>query len=62
MADFARTQAEAVLDDGRTRVLEPMNSADRKVVHDTVAEIEGVDTESEGSDRDRRVVIRNLFD
>ena len=62
LADFARTQAEAVLDDGRTRVLEPMNSADRKVVHDTVAEIEGVDTESEGSDRDRRVVIRNLFD
>ena len=57
LADFARTQAEAVLDDGRPRALEPMAAVDRKVVHDTVAEIEGVSTISEGSDNDRRVVI-----
>jgi len=57
LADFARTQAEAVLEDGRPRALEPMGAADRKVVHDTIAEIDGLSTTSEGSDSDRRVVI-----
>ena len=58
LEDFARTQAEAVLADGRARALEPMGSADRKAVHDAVGEIEGVETTSEGSDTDRRVIIR----
>ena len=31
---------------------------DRKVVHDTAAEIDGVATESEGEDPRRRVVLR----
>jgi spoIIIJ-associated protein len=62
LEEFARNQAEAVLADGRKRALEPMGSADRKVIHDTVADIDGVDTESEGSDRDRRVVIRPVSD
>ena len=57
LADFARTQAEAVLADGRPRAMEPMGAADRKVVHDTVGEIDGLATSSEGSDADRRVVI-----
>ena len=57
LADFARNQGEAVLDDGRPRALEPMGAADRKVVHDTVGEIDGLVTFSEGSDADRRVVI-----
>ncbi len=57
LADFARNQGEAVLDDGRPRALEPMGAADRKVVHDTVGEIDGLATFSEGSDADRRVVI-----
>ena len=57
LADFARTQAEAVLADGRPRALEPMAAADRKVVHDTIGEIDGLATLSEGSDADRRVVI-----
>jgi spoIIIJ-associated protein len=49
LEEFARNQADAVLDDGRARALEPMGSADRKVIHDTVSEIDGVETESEGS-------------
>ena len=57
LTEFANTQAEEVLADGRSRALEPMNAADRKVVHDAVAEIDGVTTQSEGSDMDRRVVI-----
>ena len=62
LEEFARNQADAVLDEGRARALEPMGSADRKVIHDTVSEIDGVETESEGSDRDRRVVIRPVAD
>lgn len=57
LARFVRQQAEAVISEGASRALEPMNSADRKVVHDTVNEIDGVETVSEGADPDRRVVI-----
>ncbi|MCB0957908.1 MAG: Jag N-terminal domain-containing protein [Acidimicrobiales bacterium] len=57
LARFVQQQAEQVLAEGTARALEPMNSADRKVVHDTVNEIEGVATVSEGADPDRRVVI-----
>ncbi|MEE2768838.1 MAG: R3H domain-containing nucleic acid-binding protein [Actinomycetota bacterium] len=57
LAEFASGQAEEVLADGQPRALEPMNASDRKVVHDAVAEIDGVMTQSEGSDMDRYVVI-----
>jgi spoIIIJ-associated protein len=57
LARFVQQQAAAVLSEGSARALEPMNSADRKVVHDTVNEIDGVETISEGADPDRRVVI-----
>jgi spoIIIJ-associated protein len=49
--------AERVLNDGGEVMLEPMNAADRKVVHDTVAEIDGVRSFSEGEDPERAVVI-----
>ena len=39
------------------RGLEPMSPPDRKVVHDTVADIDGVATSSEGEEPRRRVVI-----
>ncbi|MCZ7527829.1 MAG: Jag N-terminal domain-containing protein [Acidimicrobiia bacterium] len=55
---FARTLVERALETGREQVLEPMSSADRKVVHDVVAGIDGVETASEGEDPRRRVVIR----
>ena len=54
---FARQVADDVLRSGQRKVLEPMNRADRKVVHDTVSEIEGVSTHSEGEDPFRRIVI-----
>ena len=38
-------------------MLEPMNAADRKVVHDTVAEIDGIRSFSEGEEPRRSVVI-----
>jgi spoIIIJ-associated protein len=55
---FAREVAEAVKASGVAKALDPMGSADRKVVHDALNEIEGVSTVSEGEDAARRVVIR----
>jgi len=57
LARFSRQVAEEVQASGSRRVLEPMSAADRKVVHDTVNQIDGVMTISEGEDPQRRVVI-----
>ena len=54
---FALKLAEEVRETGQVKALEPMNSADRKVVHDVVGTLEGVSTLSEGEDPRRRVVI-----
>jgi spoIIIJ-associated protein len=54
---FTLQVAEEVKASGRPRSLEPMSPADRKVVHDTANEIDGVATESEGEEPRRRVVI-----
>jgi spoIIIJ-associated protein len=55
---FALEVAESVKASGVAKALDPMGSADRKVVHDAVNEMEGVSTASEGEDAARRVVIR----
>jgi spoIIIJ-associated protein len=55
---FAREVAESVKASGVAKALDPMGSADRKVIHDAVNEIEGVSTASEGEEAARRVVIR----
>lgn len=57
LSQFVRTQAAEVLASGEARALEPMNAADRKVVHDTINEIDGISTESEGEEPRRRVVL-----
>lgn len=57
LARFVTQQAEAVAESGVSRALEAMNAVDRKIVHDTVNEVAGVATISEGVDPDRRVVI-----
>jgi spoIIIJ-associated protein len=58
LAEFARQLAERVRDERAEQALEPMAASDRKVVHDVVAEMEGVTTISEGEEPRRRVVIR----
>jgi spoIIIJ-associated protein len=55
---FARGVADSVKESGVAKALDPMSSADRKVVHDAVNEMDGVVTVSEGEDAARRVVIR----
>jgi len=57
LARFVQAQAAEVAEQGVSRALEPMNAVDRKVVHDTINEIDGVSTLSEGVDPNRRVVI-----
>ncbi|MCB2223403.1 MAG: Jag N-terminal domain-containing protein [Actinobacteria bacterium] len=54
---YAGRLAEQVVEDGEEVMLEPMNPADRKVVHDVVAEIDGVRSYSEGEEPRRSVVI-----
>ena len=54
---FSKQQADEVRSSGSARSLEPMSAADRKVVHDALTDEDGVDTESEGEDSQRRVVI-----
>jgi spoIIIJ-associated protein len=54
---FTRQVAESVLATGTQKALEPMNAADRKVVHDTANGIDGVKTISQGEEPRRRVVL-----
>jgi spoIIIJ-associated protein len=54
---FTRQLAGEVRASGVRKALEPMNAADRKIVHDTVNELDGVTTTSEGEEPRRRVVI-----
>ena len=54
---FVRQVAEDVRSSGAQKALEPMSPPDRKVVHDTVNDLEGVHTMSEGEDAQRRVII-----
>ncbi|MGI9529957.1 MAG: RNA-binding cell elongation regulator Jag/EloR [Acidimicrobiia bacterium] len=49
--------AAQVVEDESEIMLEPMNAADRKVVHDAVAEIDNVRSFSEGEDPRRAVVL-----
>jgi spoIIIJ-associated protein len=57
LSRFALKVANDVLASGQPRVLEPMNSADRKIVHDTLVEFAGIATRSQGQDPHRRVVV-----
>jgi len=54
----AREVARRVAKSGEEEALEAMNPFDRKVVHDAVSAIPGVQSASTGEEPDRRVVIR----
>jgi len=45
---------------GKPISLEPMNAYERKIVHDAVPQLDGLETASEGEQPNRRVVIRRL--
>ena len=54
---YAQRLGQQVLDEGGEVMVEPMNAAERKVIHDTIGEMEGVRTYSEGEEPRRSVVI-----
>ena len=56
LRERARELAARALDEGELE-FEPMNAFERKIIHDTVGEIEGVTSFSEGEEPYRRVVI-----
>jgi spoIIIJ-associated protein len=58
LASRAVEIARRVARTGREEALDPMNAYERKVVHDAVAGVSGVESSSRGEDPDRRVVIR----
>jgi spoIIIJ-associated protein len=57
LADLGRRTAETVRERGAPRALTPMTPFERKVVHDAVAEVEGVHSLSEGEEPNRYVVV-----
>lgn len=57
LTSFALDVAEQVRSSGTARSLEPMSSADRKVVHDVLNDESGVSSRSVGEDPDRRIIV-----
>lgn len=57
LEQFASKIAEEVIASATAKALEPMSPPDRKIVHDTINDIEGVHTASEGEEPRRRVVV-----
>jgi spoIIIJ-associated protein len=58
LRSLAQRMAEEVRRFGKPRTLEPMNPADRRIVHVTLADDPHVVTESEGDGYFKRVMIR----
>jgi spoIIIJ-associated protein len=57
LAELGDKVARRVLASGEREELSPMTPFERKIVHDAVAEVDGVHSESEGAEPSRRVVV-----
>ncbi|HST64135.1 MAG TPA: R3H domain-containing nucleic acid-binding protein [Mycobacteriales bacterium] len=57
LTGIARDAAAEVVSSGAPVRLDAMNPFERKVVHDAIAAVDGVHSESEGEEPDRRVVV-----
>jgi spoIIIJ-associated protein len=57
LEDRARDAAERALESGEEQELEPMDALERKIVHDAIAGIAGVDSASRGEEPNRFVVV-----
>ncbi len=57
LAGLGTEVAERVRDSGEREALDPMTPFERKIVHDAVAAVAGVISESEGAEPKRRVVV-----
>ena len=61
LATLAESAATRATRQGRTVVLKPMNSHERRMVHTTLAERSDITTESLGDEPNRRVVVKPVF-
>ena len=59
LQDLAQRISKSVLRTGRSVALEPMNPYERRIIHSTVTEIEGVSSHSTGEEPNRKVIITN---
>lgn len=57
LASLAKRVSAQVIKTGKGKALEPMNPYERRIIHTTVQEIEGVTSASVGEGENRRVVI-----
>lgn len=57
LQQLARKLSASALRSGRSSMLEPMNPYERRIIHSTVSQIEGVTSSSIGEEPNRRVVI-----
>ena len=57
LGELGRSTAEQVAASGEPVRLAPMNPFERKVVHDAISAVDGVQSESEGEEPQRRVVV-----
>ena len=58
LVTLATAAGERVTASGQEEKLAPMTPFERKVVHDTISAMEGVASDSEGEEPQRRVVVR----
>ncbi|HBI85922.1 MAG TPA: single-stranded DNA-binding protein [Ruminococcus sp.] len=57
LKELAARISKNVLRTGRSIALEPMNPYERRIIHSTVTEIEGVSSHSSGEEPNRKVII-----
>ena len=62
LAAVAKNAVEKVKEYGEPVRLEPMSAFERKCVHDVVNALAGVESESEGVEPNRRIVVRPVTD
>ena len=57
LVEMAQQLAQKVLESGEAISLEPMNSGDRRYIHQALTDTDGITTRSEGTGGFRRIVI-----
>lgn len=57
LTEAGRVVAQRVLESGNPEEMDPMTPFERKIIHDAIAEIDGVGSDSTGVEPHRRVVV-----
>ena len=60
LRELARKKGKKVLDSGKTVKLNPMSARERKIIHEEISFIKGLESESVGEDPKRYLVIKKI--